>query len=127
MPETRQIHFTGDIVSRNKGQSAVEHAAYRSGEKLYLDRESETFDYTRKRGVLYTEIMLADHAPVEWEDRQTLWNAVEDFEKKNDAQLARSLEFSLPFELTLEEDIKLCKEIAGKLGIVLVQIGRAHV
>lgn len=112
MPETRQIHFTGDIVSRNKGQSAVEHAAYRSGEKLYLDREGETFDYTRKGGVLYTEIMLADHAPVEWEDRQTLWNAVEDFEKKNDAQLARSLEFSLPFELTLEENIKLCKEVA---------------
>ncbi len=112
MAETKQIHFTGTIVSRNKGQSAVEHAAYRSGEKLYLDREGETFDYTRKKGVLYSEVMLADHAPAEWKDRQTLWNAVEDFEKKNDAQLARSIEFSLPFELSLEEDIALCKEVA---------------
>ena len=112
MADTRQIHFTGDIVSRNKGQSAMEHAAYRSGEKLYLDREGETFDYTKKKGVLYTEIMLADHAPPEWNDRQTLWNAVEDFEKKNDAQLARSLEFSLPFELSIEENINLCKEVA---------------
>ncbi|MBR1479206.1 MAG: MobA/MobL family protein [Lachnospiraceae bacterium] len=112
MAEARQIHFTGDIVSRNKGQSAVEHAAYRSGEKLYLDREGETFDYTRKRGVLYSEIMLADHAPSAWKDRQALWNAVEDFEKKCDAQLARSLEFSLPFELSLEENIALCKEVA---------------
>ncbi|MBR1478924.1 MAG: MobA/MobL family protein [Lachnospiraceae bacterium] len=112
MPDTRQIHFTGKIVSRNQGQSAVEHAAYRSGEKLHLDREGETFDYTKKRGVLYTEIMLADHTPPEWKDRQTLWNAVEDFEKKSDAQLARSLEFSLPFELSTEENIKLCQEVA---------------
>lgn len=112
MADTRQIHFTGKIVSRNHGQSALEHAAYRSGEKLYLDREGETFDYTKKRGVLYTEIMLADHAPPEWKDRQTLWNAVEDFEKKNDAQLARSLEFSLPFELSTDENIKLCQELA---------------
>lgn len=112
MAKARQIHFTVSIVSRNKGQSAVEHAAYRSGEKLHLDREGETFDYTRKKGVLYSEIILADHAPPEWKDRQTLWNAVEDFEKKDDAQLARGIEFSLPFELTLEENIKLCKETA---------------
>lgn len=112
MADTIQIHFTGAIVSRNQGQSAVEHAAYRSGEKLYLDREGETFDYTRKGGVLYTEIMLADHAPPEWNDRQTLWNAVEDFEKKCDAQLARSLEFSLPFDLPMDENIKLCREVA---------------
>ena len=111
MAETKQIHFTGSIISRNKGQSAVEHSAYRSGEKLELDREGETFDYTHKKGVLYSEIMLADHAPPEWNERQILWNAVENFETKCNAQLARSLEFSLPCELSEKENIALCEEV----------------
>ena len=108
MSETRQIHFTGTIVSRNKGQSAVEHAAYRSGEKLYLDREGETFDYTRKKGVLYSEVMLADHAPAEWKDRQTLWNAVEDFD---DQRPGSYLGKDMPDDLLLQISVEIGEQL----------------
>ena len=65
-------------------------AAYRAGEKLYSERYGETSDYTRKRGVVCSGILLPAHAPKEYADRQTLWNAVEKNERRRDAQLAYS-------------------------------------
>lgn len=38
-------------------------------------------DYTRKGGVVHTEIMLPPHAPPSFSDRSTLWNSVELYEK----------------------------------------------
>jgi len=38
-------------------------------------------DYTRKGGVVHTEILLSDNAPAEYSDRNLLWNAVEKIEK----------------------------------------------
>ena len=46
-------------------------AAYRAGEKLYSERYGETSDYTRKRGVVCSGILLPSHAPPEYADRQT--------------------------------------------------------
>ena len=63
-------------------------AAYRAGEKLHSDYYGEDSDYTNKGGVIYTEIFLPPHAPREYADRETLWNAVEKAEKGKKAQLA---------------------------------------
>ena len=63
-------------------------AAYRSGEKLYSEYYGEYSDYTKKGGVLLTEILLPPNAPAEYSDRQTLWNAVENAERGKKAQLA---------------------------------------
>ena len=43
-------------------------AAYRAGEKLYSERYGETSDYTRKRGVVCSGILLPSHAPPEYAD-----------------------------------------------------------
>ena len=56
-------HWNIGIVSRGKGKSAVAAAAYRSGEKLTNEWDGMTHDYTRKGGVVHTEIMLPPHAP----------------------------------------------------------------
>ena len=64
-------------------------AAYRSGEKLVNEWDGLTHDYTRKGGVVHTEIMLPSHAPPAFADRSTLWNSVEEIEKSSTAQLAR--------------------------------------
>ena len=80
------------IFSRGKGASAVGKAAYRSGEKLRSEYDGREHDYTRKRGVIHTEILLPGHAPAEYTDREVLWNAVEKAEKNENAQLARELE-----------------------------------
>ena len=55
-------HFHVTQIKRSKGQSAVACAAYRSGEKLYSDYYGEVSDYTRKRGIVRTEILLPSHA-----------------------------------------------------------------
>ena len=47
------------------------------GERLYSEYYGEYSDYTRKGGVICSDILLPSHAPPEYADRQTLWNAVE--------------------------------------------------
>ena len=103
-------HCSIKIISRGKGKSAVAAAAYRSGETLTNEYDGVTHDYTRKGGIVHTEILLPDHAPAEYADRGVLWNAVEKIEKAKNAQLAREIEIALPHELTREQGISLVRE-----------------
>ena len=84
-------------------------AAYRSSEKLVNEWDGLTHDYTRKGGVVHTEIMLPSHAPPEFADRSTLWNSVEQIEKSSTAQLAREIEVALPVELSRAEQLALVR------------------
>ena len=103
-------HCSIKIVSRGKGKSAVAAAAYRSGEKLTNEWDGLTHDYTKKGGVVHSEILLPAHAPPAFSDRSTLWNSVELSEKFNNAQLAREVEIALPVELSREEQTRLVRE-----------------
>ncbi len=103
-------HCSIKIISRGMGKSAVAAAAYRSGESLTNEYDGITHDYTRKGGVVHTEILLPDQAPAEYADRAVLWNAVEKIEKAKNAQLAREIEIALPKELTREQSISLVRE-----------------
>jgi hypothetical protein len=85
-------------------------AAYRSGEKLHSDYYGEDADYTRKGGVILTDILLPPHAPAEYADRETLWNAVENVERHPKAQLAYSFDIALQNEFSLEENIALARQ-----------------
>lgn len=96
-------HFQITITQRSKGQSAVAGAAYQSGEKLFSEYDQKTKNYSGKRGILYTEIMLPVHAPPEYANRETLWNSVEAIEKQWNAQLARRFVLALPKEVPPEQ------------------------
>ena len=100
-------HFHVTQIGRSKGHSAVAAAAYRSGEKIYDDYYGETQDYTKKGGVVKTEILLPDYAPERFKDRSMLWNELESIEKHPKAQLAYSFDMALQHELTDEENIAL--------------------
>ena len=102
-------HIPVSIIQRSKGRSAVAAAAYRSGTKLTNEWDGLTHDYTRKTGVVHSEIMLPAHAPPEFTDRSTLWNSVEQIEKARDSQLAREIEAALPRELTREQQLALVR------------------
>lgn len=102
-------HFSVTQIKRSAGSSAVASAAYRARERLHSDRYDEVNDYTKKGGVLFTDIILAPQAPAEYADRQTLWNAVESAEKRADAQLAYSFDFALQNEFTMEENMELAR------------------
>lgn len=103
-------HFHVGQIKRSAGRSAVECAAYRAGEKLYSEYYGLVSDYTRKGGVMYTEILLPPHAPREYAYRQTLWNAVEDAERNKNAQLAYSFDIALQNEFSLDENIQLARQ-----------------
>ena len=98
---------------RGSGKSSVSAAAYRACEALVDDRTGITHDYTKKGGHVYGEINLCENAPAEYQDRATLWNAVEKVEKNKNAQTSREVEVSLPVELDLNnsEDLELAKDL----------------
>ena len=97
-------------IKRSAGQSAVAAAAYRSGEKLHSEYYGEDSDYTRKGGVICSEILLPPHAPPEYTNRETLWNEVEKVEKNAKAQLAYSFDIALQNEFSIEENIDLARQ-----------------
>lgn len=70
------FHSSLHIISRGDGRSAVAAAAYRAGERIACNYDGITHDYTRKGGVVHTEILLPKHAPTALQDRSTLWNMV---------------------------------------------------
>ena len=104
------FHLNVTQIKRSKGQSAIAAAAYRAGEKLYSEYYGETSDYTKKHGVICSEILLPAHAPREYADRQALWNAVEKAERGKNAQLAYSFDIALQNEFSLDENIDLARQ-----------------
>lgn len=102
-------HCSIKIVKRSQGKSAVAAAAYRSGEKLTNEWDGVTHDYTKKGGVVHTEILLPTNAPPTLLIRSELWNSVELFEKNSDAQLAREIEIALPVELDRKAQLELVR------------------
>ena len=104
------FHSHVQIKSRGKGKSAVAAAAYRAGERIKNEYDGRIHDYTRKSGIVHTEIMLPVNAPAEYSNRAVLWNYVEKIEKSVNSQLAWELDIALPVELTLEQNIALARD-----------------
>lgn len=93
-------HLNAKTLGRSQGRSATGAAAYRAAVRIEDARTGIVFDFRRKRGVDGSEILAPDgSAP----DRATLWNAVEQAEKRSDAQVAREIEIALPRELAPEQ------------------------
>ncbi|PSJ62760.1 Ti-type conjugative transfer relaxase TraA [Pseudaminobacter soli (ex Li et al. 2025)] len=116
-------HFTPQLISRGSGRSALLSAAYRHCARMEHRAEGRTVDYSGKRGLRHEEFLLPTGAP-EWAkaliaDRsaagaaEAFWNAVEAFEKRSDAQLAKEFIIALPVELTVEQNVALAREFVA--------------
>src|ERR1700758_2992012 len=103
-------HLHVKVIGRKSGSSAVASAAYRSGSRLRDERLDRCHDFSGKRGVVHSEVMLPENAPEVWSDRERLWNDVEAFEIRKDAQLAREVEFAIPREMTQAQGIELAHD-----------------
>lgn len=108
-------HCSIKIGTRSKGQSAIAAAAYRSGTKIFEEETGLTSDYTKKKNIVFSEISLCDHAPKEYQDRATLWNAVHQAEKSKDGQLWREIEVALPIEFSREQQIEVVRKFVAQL------------
>ncbi|HQS45152.1 MAG: Ti-type conjugative transfer relaxase TraA [Rhizobiales bacterium 24-66-13] len=113
-------HFTPQLISRGSGRSAVLSAAYRHCARMEHQAEGRTIDYSGKRGLRHEEFLLPPGAP-EWARTmiadcsvagaaEAFWNAVEAFETRTDAQLAKEFIIALPVELSAEQNIALVRE-----------------
>ena len=103
-------HLHVKVIGRKSGSSAVASAAYRSGSRLRDERLDRSHDFSAKRGVVHSEVLLPENAPEAWSDRERLWNDVEAFEVRKDAQLAREVEFAIPREMNEAQGIELARD-----------------
>ena len=103
-------HLEAKMVSRGAGRFAMAALAYLSCSRMLNDYDGVQHDYTRKQGLVWQAVFLPDMAPVEWQDREKLWNAVEETEKTKDSRLAREFVAALPIELSRQQQIALLQK-----------------
>jgi Ti-type conjugative transfer relaxase TraA len=103
-------HLHVKVIGRKSGSSAVASAAYRSATRLRDRRLDRSHDFSSKRGIVHSEVLLPENAPEAWRDRERLWNDVEAFEVRKDAQLAREVEFAIPREMSEAQGIELARD-----------------
>lgn len=103
-------------ISRSAGRSATAAAAYRSASKFVDERTGELHDYSRKRGVESSHIIV----PAGEDDMSSseLWNAAEQAETRKNSTVARELVVGLSQELSAEDRretvLALAQEIADQ-------------
>ncbi|SEI14714.1 plasmid mobilization system relaxase [Rhizobium tibeticum] len=109
------------VISRGAGRSIVSAAAYRHRARMMDEQAGTSFSYRGGEAELkHEELALPDQVPA-WlraaidgktvaGASEALWNAVDAFETRADAQLARELIVALPEELTRSENIALVRE-----------------
>lgn len=112
-------HMSIKNISRAKGKTAIAAAAYRAGTTLQDQETGITHSYTKKTEVAYTEIILPEHAPEEYRNREILWNEVQKVETQDRARLAREWEVAIPNELDLDQ----AKTLIRNFGESLVKEG----
>lgn len=107
------FHLSAKPISRSTGRSATGAAAYRAAEEIIDERTGQVHDYTRKAGVLHSEIILPGGGTA---NRSEFWNGIEKHHKRGDAVLVREVEVSLPTELSKEERQALAIGFASNLA-----------
>ncbi|WP_315810509.1 Ti-type conjugative transfer relaxase TraA [Bradyrhizobium sp. SZCCHNR3107] len=120
-------HLHVKVIGRKAGSSAVASAAYRSASRLRDERLGREQDFSAKRGVVHSEVILPENAPEAWGDREQLWNNVEAREIRKDAQLAREVEFALPRELSEAQGIELARDFVRSEFVGLGMIADLNV
>lgn len=104
---------------RSAGSSAVNAAAYRSGERMYDERSGRTYDHSGRQDVLHKEIMLPNQfaaANMSWAmDRNGLWNIAERAEVQSNARVAREYLVALPAELSPQGRLTLVAGFSREL------------
>ena len=101
--EVVSVHV--DVISRAKGRSAVQMAAYCARARYRNEYTGTLYDYTARNDLVYHEVLLPEHAPEAFHDSETLWNAVEVVERNRNSRLARTVILALPKEFDHETQI----------------------
>lgn len=107
------FHMSISNISNGKGRSAIASASYRSGTRLYDEKEGRSYFYKREVKP-ETFILKPKHAPEWCLNRERLWNEVEKKENKVNSRYAKEFNVSLPIELNNEEQKELLLDYVQK-------------
>lgn len=107
-------HLSARIIGRSTGRSVVATAAWQNACRLRDDRLGRISDFTGKRAVAFSAVMIPPGVSSDCEQRDRLWNLIEAREKRKDAQLARQFDVALPDELNTTECIDVIWRFATK-------------
>ncbi len=100
------FHMSFSNISAGKGRSAIASAAYRSGEKLFDQREGKSYFFARS--VMPESFILTPKNAPEWaKNREKLWNEVERKDRKSNSRYAKEFNVALPVELSEDEQKEL--------------------
>jgi Ti-type conjugative transfer relaxase TraA len=114
-------HLNVSSISKANGSSAVASAAYRSCSVMtqnHYDNETGievniTHDYSRKKGLEFSQIFAPSDLASWCYDREELWNNVEESETRTNARYARDIKLALQKEFTIEQNIELLSEFVN--------------
>lgn len=107
------FHMSVSNISNGKGRSAIASASYRSGTRLYDEKEGRSYFYNREIKP-ETFILKPKHAPEWCLNRERLWNEVEKKENRVNSRYAKEFNVSLPIELNNEEQKELLLDYVQK-------------
>lgn len=108
-------HLTVKNHSRSKNANAVALASYRSGERLWDERQMlhKNCRKNDKSEVLHSELFNSYRM-----NREQLWNAAEAAENRKNSVVAREIEIALPVDISDVQKVSLardfCKELVGR-------------
>ncbi|GEO74763.1 nicking enzyme TraA protein [Levilactobacillus namurensis DSM 19117] len=103
------FHMSFQNISAGKGRSAIAGAAYRSGEKLFDQKEGRSYFYARSV-MPESFILTPKNAPAWASDREKLWNEVERKDRRANSRYAKEFNVALPVELSEDEQKELLKK-----------------
>ena len=100
-------------ISRGKNSSVVGAVSYISGRHLHDNYYGRHYAHQRD-DVADMGIILPDSVPSEFQDLQTLLDALNSSERRVDSQLAHHFKLALPNELSHVENVALVKEFCNQ-------------
>ena len=103
-------HCSISNVSRASGSSACATLSYIQGGKIYEERTQKTYSYGRKERVLETGTIIPEYAPKEYQNPSVLFNAIENYEKTENARTAKKIEVAFPRELDFATQRKVIED-----------------
>lgn len=106
-------HLSTKPVSRSSGRSATASAAYRAGVDITDDRTGIDHQYSKRNGVVDTEIVTPNKIEI---SRSDLWNMAEATETRKNSRTAREIVVNLPYELDQKTRGDAVKDFAAHLS-----------
>ena len=103
--------YYAKVSNISGGKSCVATSAYMSREQMKDEQMNHTFNYSaHEHDNTFSNVTLCKNAPEEWQDKEKLWNAVEEAEKGKNTRKAKQWILAVPQEMTQEQAEQAVKD-----------------